>query len=57
MVRQQVRRELRAAAYSFGHFDHDAIERPNGLVVLERLAGRFKLGDIESHGPCRQAPM
>src|ERR1700688_4808604 len=32
------------------HFDHDAIERPNGLVVLERLAGRFKLGDIEVTG-------
>src|SRR5580692_7012420 len=29
------------------HFDHDAVGRPNGLVVLERLAGRFKLGDIE----------
>jgi len=32
------------------HFDHDAIERPNGLVVLERLVGRFKLGDIEVTG-------
>jgi L-ascorbate metabolism protein UlaG (beta-lactamase superfamily) len=29
------------------HFDHDAFERPNGLVVLERLVGQFKLGDIE----------
>ncbi len=25
------------------HFDHDAVERPNGLVVLERLIGQFKL--------------
>jgi L-ascorbate metabolism protein UlaG (beta-lactamase superfamily) len=32
------------------HFDHDAIERPDGLVVLERLVGRFKLGDIEVTG-------
>jgi len=32
------------------HFDHDAIERPNGLVVLERLVGRFNLGDIEVTG-------
>ena len=32
------------------HFDHDAVERPNGLVVLERLVGRFKLGDIEVTG-------
>jgi hypothetical protein len=27
------------------HFDHDAVERPNGLVILERLIGEFKLGD------------
>ena len=32
------------------HFDHDAVERPNGLVVLERLVGLFKLGDIEVTG-------
>jgi L-ascorbate metabolism protein UlaG (beta-lactamase superfamily) len=32
------------------HFDHDAVERPNGLVVLERLVGQFKLGDTEVTG-------
>jgi len=32
------------------HFDHDAVERPNGLVVLERLIGQFRLGDIEIVG-------
>ena len=32
------------------HFDHDAVERPNGLVVLERLAGQFRLGDVEIVG-------
>lgn len=32
------------------HFDHDAVERPNGLVVLERLVGQFKLGDTEITG-------
>jgi L-ascorbate metabolism protein UlaG (beta-lactamase superfamily) len=32
------------------HFDHDAVERPKGLMVLERLVGRFKLGDIELTG-------
>lgn len=32
------------------HFDHDALERPNGLVALERLVGRFKLGDTEITG-------
>jgi transposase-like protein len=28
----------------------DAVQRPNGLVVLERLVGQFKLGDIEVTG-------
>jgi L-ascorbate metabolism protein UlaG (beta-lactamase superfamily) len=32
------------------HFDHDAVERPNGLMVLERLVGQFKLGGIEITG-------
>src|SRR5258708_24819970 len=32
------------------HFDHDAVERPNGLMVLQRLVGLFKLGDIEVTG-------
>jgi L-ascorbate metabolism protein UlaG (beta-lactamase superfamily) len=32
------------------HFDHDAIERPKGLMVLERLVGQFKLGDVEITG-------
>jgi L-ascorbate metabolism protein UlaG (beta-lactamase superfamily) len=43
------------------HFDHDAVERPNGLMVLERLVGQFKLGDIEIMGladkhKCEPAP-
>lgn len=32
------------------HFDHDAVERPGGLMVLERLVGEFKLGDAEIMG-------
>jgi L-ascorbate metabolism protein UlaG (beta-lactamase superfamily) len=32
------------------HFDHDAVQRPSGLIVLERLVGQFKLGDIEITG-------
>jgi L-ascorbate metabolism protein UlaG (beta-lactamase superfamily) len=32
------------------HFDHDAVERPNGLVILERLIGQFKLGDVQITG-------
>jgi L-ascorbate metabolism protein UlaG (beta-lactamase superfamily) len=35
---------------SHSHFDHDAVERPQGLMVLERLVGQFKLGDIEVTG-------
>jgi L-ascorbate metabolism protein UlaG (beta-lactamase superfamily) len=43
------------------HFDHDAVDRPNGLMVLERLVGQFKLGDIEITGladkhKCEAAP-
>ena len=32
------------------HFDHDAVERPKGLMVLERLVGHYSLGDIEITG-------
>jgi L-ascorbate metabolism protein UlaG (beta-lactamase superfamily) len=32
------------------HFDHDAVERPKGLIVLERLVGQFELGDVEITG-------
>jgi L-ascorbate metabolism protein UlaG (beta-lactamase superfamily) len=44
------------------HFDHDAVERPRGLMVLERLVGQFKLGDIEITGladkhKCEPAPL
>ena len=28
------------------HFDHDAVGRPNALIVLNRLVGQFKLGDV-----------
>jgi L-ascorbate metabolism protein UlaG (beta-lactamase superfamily) len=32
------------------HFDHDAVHVPNGLMVLERLIGQFRLGDVEITG-------
>jgi L-ascorbate metabolism protein UlaG (beta-lactamase superfamily) len=43
------------------HFDHDAVDRPQGLMVLERLVGQFKLSDIEITGladkhKCEPAP-
>jgi L-ascorbate metabolism protein UlaG (beta-lactamase superfamily) len=44
------------------HFDHDAVEKPSGLMVLERLVGQFKLGDIKITGladkhKCEPAPV
>src|ERR1700757_2671825 len=46
---------------TYAHFDHDAVERPKGLMVLERLVGQFKLGDVEITGladkhKCEPAP-
>lgn len=43
------------------HFDHDAVERPRGLMVLERMVGQFRPGDIEITGladkhQCEPAP-
>ena len=32
------------------HFDHDAVGAPDSLMVLDRLAGHFKLGDVEITG-------
>jgi L-ascorbate metabolism protein UlaG (beta-lactamase superfamily) len=32
------------------HFDHDSVERPKGLMVLERLVGQFRLGDVKITG-------
>jgi len=32
------------------HFDHDAIYRPHGSMVLERLGGEFALGDVKITG-------
>jgi L-ascorbate metabolism protein UlaG (beta-lactamase superfamily) len=31
---------------SHAHFDHDAVELPHALMVLERLVGRYQLGDV-----------
>ena len=32
------------------HFDHDAVYRPHGVMVFERLAGKYTLGDVRLHG-------
>lgn len=32
------------------HFDHDAVDRPKALMILDRLVGQFQLGDIAIRG-------
>ena len=32
------------------HFDHDAVYRPHAIMVLERMAGEFRLGDVKITG-------
>ena len=32
------------------HFDHDAVYKTHAIMVLERLAGEFKLGDVKITG-------
>ena len=32
------------------HFDHDAVYRPHAISVLERLAGRYEVGDLRVLG-------
>jgi L-ascorbate metabolism protein UlaG (beta-lactamase superfamily) len=32
------------------HFDHDAVDRPNSLMVLERLVGEFRFADVDILG-------
>lgn len=32
------------------HFDHNAVEAPNALMVLDRLVGQFTLGDVAITG-------
>ena len=32
------------------HFDHDAVYRTHAIMVLERMAGEFKLGDVTITG-------
>lgn len=38
------------AMSSHAHFDHDAIYRTHATMNLERMAGEFKLGDVEITG-------
>ena len=38
------------AGCAHAHFDHDAVYRPHAVMVLERLAGTYALGDISVNG-------
>ncbi len=32
------------------HFDHDATERPNGQMILDRMTGDYRFGDVKITG-------
>lgn len=32
------------------HFDHDATERPNGQMILDRMSGVYRFGDVKITG-------
>ena len=37
-------------ASTHAHFDHDAVQRPHALIVLERPVGEFRLADLKLTG-------
>ena len=39
-----------AVLSTHAHFDHDAVYRPRAVMVLERLAGELRLGDVKISG-------
>ncbi len=39
-----------AVLSTHAHFDHDAVYRPHAVMVFERLAGKYVLGDVRLHG-------
>ena len=39
-----------AVLSTHAHFDHDAVYRPHAIMVLERLAGTYALGDVALNG-------
>ncbi len=39
-----------AVLSTHAHFDHDAVDKPHADMVLERMAGRFELGDVAITG-------
>ena len=42
--------EVDVTVMTHAHFDHDAIHRPDSGMILERLAGAFRPGDVQLRG-------
>ena len=42
--------EVDAILSTHAHFDHDATERPNGQMILDRLVGTYRFSDIKITG-------
>jgi L-ascorbate metabolism protein UlaG (beta-lactamase superfamily) len=42
--------EVDAILSTHAHFDHDATERPNGQMILDRMTGSYEFGDVKITG-------
>ena len=42
--------QVDAVFSTHAHFDHDAVYRPEAPMVLDRMAGKWSLGDVNVHG-------
>ncbi len=42
--------EVDAILSTHAHFDHDATERPNGQMILDRMSGQYQFSDVRVTG-------
>jgi L-ascorbate metabolism protein UlaG (beta-lactamase superfamily) len=42
--------EVHAILSTHAHFDHDATERPNGQMILDRMSGQYQFSDVKITG-------
>lgn len=42
--------EVDAVLSTHAHFDHDATERPNGQMILDRMTGQYEFSDVRITG-------
>lgn len=42
--------EVDAVLSTHAHFDHDATERPNGQMILDRMSGQYQFSDVRITG-------